>query len=90
MRAWSWPDGVSIPAGEQEIAVRVPALPLRPGAYNVTASIYDHGNNLTGGRLIEQWYGLPPLVIDTPPLSHPQDRWAGVLNIPANFSVVGK
>jgi ABC-type polysaccharide/polyol phosphate transport system ATPase subunit len=89
MAGWGF-DDISIPAGEQEITVRVPALPLRPGAYNLTTSIYNHGNNLTGGNLVEQWYGLPPLVVDTPPLSHPQDRWAGVLNLPADFRVEAK
>lgn len=89
MAGWGF-DDISIPAGEQEITVRVPALPLRPGAYNVMTSIFNHGNNLTGGHLVEQWYGLPPLVVDTPPLSHPQDRWAGFLNLPANFKVATK
>jgi lipopolysaccharide transport system ATP-binding protein len=83
-------DNISIPAGEQDITVRVPALPLRPGAYNLMTSIYNRGNNLSGGHLIEQWYALPPLVVDTPPLSHPQDRWAGVLNLPADFQVSAK
>jgi ABC-type polysaccharide/polyol phosphate transport system ATPase subunit len=89
MAGWGF-DDISIPAGEQEITVRIPALPLRPGAYNVMTSIFNHGNNLTGGHLIEQWYGLPPLVVDTPPLSHPQDRWAGFLNLPAEFGVAAK
>jgi ABC-type polysaccharide/polyol phosphate transport system ATPase subunit len=89
MAGWGF-DNISIPAGEQEITVRVPSLPLRPGAYVVATSIYNRGNNLSGGHLIEQWAGLPPLVIDTPPLSHPQDRWAGFLNLPADFTVVTK
>ncbi|MGA8144857.1 MAG: polysaccharide ABC transporter ATP-binding protein [Candidatus Acidiferrales bacterium] len=80
-------DNLDIDAGNQEIVLRVPALPLRPGAYSLTCSIYDRGNNLTGGILVEQWYALPPLIVDTPPLSHPQDRWAGVLNLPAEISV---
>lgn len=89
MAGWGF-DDISIPAGEQELTVRLPALPLRPGAYNVMTSIFNHGNNLTGGHLIEQWYGLPPLVVDTPPLSHPQDRWAGFLNLPGDFGVAAK
>jgi hypothetical protein len=89
MAGWGF-DDISIPAGEQELTVRLPALPLRPGAYNVMTSIFNNGNNLTGGHLLEQWYGLPPLVVDTPPLSHPQDRWAGYLNLPADFKVAAK
>jgi len=80
-------DNLNINAGENEITLRVPALPLRPGAYSLTCSIYDKGNNLTGGVLVEQWYALPSLIVDTPPLSHPQDRWAGVLNLPAELKI---
>jgi ABC-type polysaccharide/polyol phosphate transport system ATPase subunit len=89
LTGWGF-DNLEIPAGQQEIVVRVPGLPIRPGAYSLTCSIYDRGNNLSGGRLVEQWYGLPPLIIDTVPVSHPQDRWAGILNIPADFQVVSK
>lgn len=86
LAGWGF-DNVNIPAGEQEIIARLPALPLRPGAYGMTCSIYNRGNNLTGGHLVEQWYALPSLVMDTPPLAHPQDRWAGLLNIPGEFQV---
>lgn len=89
LAGWGF-DNVTIPAGEQEISVHVPSLPLRPGAYGLVCSIFNRGNNQTGGQLIEQWYGLPPLVVDTAPLSHPQDRWAGFINLPANFQVVTK
>jgi ABC-type polysaccharide/polyol phosphate transport system ATPase subunit len=81
-------DDVEIPAGRQEVALRLPSLPLKPGGYVMSCSIYNHGNNLTGGHLVEQWAALPPLIIDTKPVGHPQDRWAGVLNIPGNFQVV--
>lgn len=86
LAGWGF-DNVDIPAGEQEIIARLPSLPLRPGAYSLTCSIYNRGNNLTGGHLVEQWYALPSLIMDSPPLAHPQDRWAGVLNIPAEFQV---
>jgi ABC-type polysaccharide/polyol phosphate transport system ATPase subunit len=89
LAGWGF-DNVEIPPGNQEITLRVPGLPLRPGAYSLTCSIYDRGNNLTGGQLLEQWYALPPLVVDTRPVSHPQDRWAGVLNIPGEFRVQPK
>ena len=86
LAGWGF-DNVNIPAGEQEIVARLPSLPLRPGAYGITCSIYNHGNNLTGGQLVEQWYALPSLVMDTLPVAHPQDRWAGALNLPAEFQV---
>jgi ABC-type polysaccharide/polyol phosphate transport system ATPase subunit len=89
LTGWGF-DNLEIPAGDQEIVLRVPGLPIRPGAYSLSCSIYNRGNNLSGGLLVEQWNGLPPLIVDTAPVSHPQDRWAGVLNIPADFQVVTK
>ena len=86
LAGWGF-DNLDIPAGDQEILLRLPALPLRPGAYSITCSIFNRGNNLTGGQLMEEWYAVPPLVVDTRPLAHPQDRWAGILNIPAEIEV---
>lgn len=86
LAGWGF-DDVEIPTGNHDITVRVPLLPLRPGVYPITCSIYNRGNNLTGGHLVEQWYAVPPLVVDTRPLSHPQDRWAGTLNVPAEMEV---
>jgi ABC-type polysaccharide/polyol phosphate transport system ATPase subunit len=89
LTGWGF-DNIDIPAGNQEIVLRIPGLPLKPGGYSISCSIYNRGNNLTGGQLVEQWYALPPLILDTKPVAHPQDRWAGVLNIPAEFQVVIK
>jgi ABC-type polysaccharide/polyol phosphate transport system ATPase subunit len=89
LTGWGF-DNIDIPAGNQEIVLRVPALPLKPGGYSISCSVYNRGNNLTGGKLVEQWYALPPLILDTKPVAHPQDRWAGMLNIPAKFEVVAK
>jgi hypothetical protein len=50
-------------------------------------SLFDGGNNLTGGRLVEIWQASPPLIVDSVPVAHPQDEWAGVLNIPADMSI---
>ena len=86
LAGWGY-DNLDIPGGDQDILLRIPALPLRPGSYAMTCSIYNRGNNLNGGHLVEQWHAVPPLVVDTPPLGHPQDRWAGVLNIPAEIEV---
>jgi ABC-type polysaccharide/polyol phosphate transport system ATPase subunit len=86
MVGWGF-DNVDIASGEREILLRVPLLPLRPGAYSVVCTLFDRGNNLTGGRLVEEWNAQPPLIVDTRPLSHPQDRWAGILNLPADLHV---
>ncbi|MGD0178978.1 MAG: ABC transporter ATP-binding protein [Terriglobales bacterium] len=86
LAGWGF-DNLDIASGQQEIILRVPVLPFRPGAYSLTCSVYNHGNNLTGGVLVEQWYAVPPLIVDTPPVSHSQDRWAGVLNLPADLQL---
>jgi ABC-type polysaccharide/polyol phosphate transport system ATPase subunit len=78
-------DNLDINSGAQEILLGVPLLPLRPGAYSMFCTLYNRGNNLTGGHLIEEWIAQPPLIVDTRPLSHPQDRWAGILNLPAKL-----
>jgi lipopolysaccharide transport system ATP-binding protein len=80
-------DNLDIALGDQEILLRVPLLPLRPGAYSVICTLFNRGNNLTGGHLIEEWNAQPPLIVDTLPVSHPQDRWAGILNLPADLHV---
>ena len=83
---WAF-DGIEVDSGVQEIVVRIPSLPLRPGAYSLAGAILNQGNNLTGGKLIEQFHAQPPLIVDTRPVAHPQERWAGYLNIPAEFRV---
>ena len=83
-------DDIELDAGTQEIILRVPSLPLRPGAYSLTGALLNRGNNLNGGALIEQFYAQPPLIVDTRPVAHPQDRWAGLLNIPAEVHVKSK
>jgi hypothetical protein len=81
-------DNLDTSAGIQEIRLRVPLLPLRPGAYSVICTLFNKGNNLTGGHLLEEWIAQPPLVVDTRPISHPQDRWAGILNLPAEIQIL--
>ena len=80
-------DNLDLPPGTHELVLTMPTLPLRPGTYNVLCSLFDGGNNLTGGELLDQWHAVPPLIVDARPRSHAQDRWAGVLNIPANLQV---
>jgi ABC-type polysaccharide/polyol phosphate transport system ATPase subunit len=78
-------DDIEIASGHQEVVLTIPGLPIKPGSYAVSASLYDRGNNLTGGVLIEQWSAQPPLIVNTKPVGHPQERWTGLLNIPGRF-----
>jgi hypothetical protein len=67
--------------------LKIPFLPLRPGVYTLVCSIFNHGNDITEGRLVDSWHAVLPLVVDTTPLANPQERWAGVMNIPAELEV---
>ena len=84
--SWGW-DDVEIPAGNHEILVRAPMMPLRPGAYTIFASIYNRGNNLNGGVPVEIWTAPTPLIMDTVSLGHQQDRWTGTVNIPGQMEI---
>jgi len=80
-------DDVNIPQGYQSLQVTFPFLPLKPGVYSIRCALFNQGNNLNGGQLVEAWEAAQPLVVDSAPLSHSQDRWSGLLNIPGNLSV---
>jgi ABC-type polysaccharide/polyol phosphate transport system ATPase subunit len=82
---WAF-EPVSFRAGRRTLDVTIAALPLRPGNYRLKFTLFDRGSNLTGGRLVESWVGVPHLALIVPPLSHPQDEWAGLLNVPATLS----
>src|SRR5579859_4529310 len=80
-------DGVNIPEGFQDVDVTLPFLPLKPGIYSIRCSLFNQGTNLSGGQLVESWEAARPLVVDAAPLSHPQDRWSGLLNIPGQVFI---
>jgi ABC-type polysaccharide/polyol phosphate transport system ATPase subunit len=83
---WAF-EPVTLPQNADSLHVSIPQLPLRPGVYRWSFALFDGGNNLTGGRLVEKWTGVPELGLDVRPLGHTQDAWAGLLNLPATLSV---
>ena len=83
---WAF-EPLALPAGRHELDVTVASLPIRPGVYRVSFALFNSGNNLTGGRLIEKWIASPPLTLDVAPVAHPQDEWAGILNVPATLAI---
>jgi hypothetical protein len=85
---WAF-EPLSFNGGTRHLDVDLPQLPLRPGLYRWTVTLFDNGNNLTGGRLLEKWTAVPELSLDTRPLGHPQDMWAGVLNLRATLGIDG-
>jgi ABC-type polysaccharide/polyol phosphate transport system ATPase subunit len=84
--SWGF-DELTFEAGLQNIEITIPYLPLRPESYSIMCSIFNGGNNLTGGRMLEAWNAVPFLAVDSLPLSHKQDGWAGIFNIPAEIKV---
>ncbi len=67
--------------GEWEFVHTLPSLPLQPGRYSWRLSIFDdHG-------IVDEWMAQPDLLLATTPVSHPDDAWQGVLNLPTDFRV---
>lgn len=74
-------DGLELEPGTVRFVYELPALPLRPGPYSWLVSLFDPEG------LIDRWECIPELSVETQPVTHRMDEWAGVLNIPCNFSV---
>jgi len=39
------------------------------------------------GEFLDKWDCTPELLVETNPLTHRMDEWAGILNIPADLKV---
>jgi len=72
---------VKLSPGRQLFSYRLPMLPVKPSAYKLHASLYRR----EGRKLLDDWWAMPELVVATPPLSHPQDEWQGMINLPCEF-----
>jgi hypothetical protein len=74
-------DNVELGPGLHHFLYEFPSLPLKPGSYAWRVSLFDAAGQ------IDDWDCLPEMVVATPPVTHPRDEWAGILNIPVQFSV---
>ena len=73
---------LELPPGTHSFVHELPSLPLRPGPYTWRVTLWDeHG-------LLDDWQCVPEMLVATEPVTHPRDEWAGVLNIPEEFSVL--
>ncbi len=80
---WGWAvDGLMLPAGDSELRYSFPMLPLRPGPYTWIVSLYEEAVE------IDAWECTPELTIATESFGHMRDEWAGIMNLPSNFSVL--
>jgi ABC-type polysaccharide/polyol phosphate transport system ATPase subunit len=67
--------------GLREFVYSIPSLPIRPGVYNWHVTIW-HSNNLT-----DEWFCTPSMVVGTQPVTHHNDAWNGILNVPTVLEV---
>lgn len=73
-------EGLTFEPGVHELICTLPSLPLRPGVYSWRVSFYHRGER------IDDWDCDPPMYVSTEPLTHKQDEFAGLLNIPSEFT----
>jgi ABC-type polysaccharide/polyol phosphate transport system ATPase subunit len=71
----------SLSPGLFEFVYELKSLPLKPGVYRWRVTMLDEAS------LLDLWDCSPELIIDTEPLCHPDERWAGLLNIENGFSI---
>jgi lipopolysaccharide transport system ATP-binding protein len=73
-------ENLQLEPGIHEFNFELSTLPLKPGIYHWMVSLWD------GGGEEDLWNCVPAMHINTPPMAHPQDEWAGLLNMPYEFS----
>jgi hypothetical protein len=81
---WAF-DDLSVPEGCRQLILRLERLPIKPGNYSLQFSLFNRGNNLNGGKVVEIWHALPGLVVTSEYYGHPQEQWSGMLNIKASL-----
>lgn len=74
-------DNLEIEPGVHDLVYKLPGLPLKPGNYLWHVSIS------TDGQPLDDWFCTPDLLIGTMPITHPLERWQGILNLPWQFDV---
>jgi lipopolysaccharide transport system ATP-binding protein len=67
--------------GIHVLRLTLPSLPLRPGIYHWDVSIWEDG------RCCDRWACIPEMIVGTKPMTHPNEGWQGLLNIPGEFTV---
>jgi lipopolysaccharide transport system ATP-binding protein len=75
-------DGVRLDAGEHELCYTFPMLPVRPGPYSWSVSLYDDGHRL------DAWDAVPEMIVASENHQHADDLWNGVLNIPSRLEII--
>ena len=75
---------LTLDAGVHVFSHTFPSLPLRPGAYQWQASLWDND------EMLDLWDCVPEMSIATEIHQHYMDEWNGILNLPSEFSLGNK
>ncbi len=75
-------DNLEFDPGTFEIAHSLSGLPIRPGPYRWHISLFSEGS------LIDNLDCVPEMSVETVPLGHRRDEYAGYLNIPHQTELV--
>jgi lipopolysaccharide transport system ATP-binding protein len=79
---WSYArNEAEVGPGDYFFSHSLPGLPIKPGSYSWLVSLYEEGEPL------DVWEAEPEMLVAAPPVSHPRDEWAGILNIPSELSI---
>jgi lipopolysaccharide transport system ATP-binding protein len=79
---WGWGSNrLALDPGIYELEHRFNSLPIRPGVYSWQLKLLDEDG------LVENWYALPEMVVDTDSHQHHRDQSAGLMNLPSEFTV---
>jgi ABC-type polysaccharide/polyol phosphate transport system ATPase subunit len=70
---------LTLNCGLHALRFRLPSLPLRPGVYHWEVSIWE------SGQCLDQWTCVPDMFVGTKPVTHPEEKWQGMLNTPWEF-----
>jgi lipopolysaccharide transport system ATP-binding protein len=75
---------LSLEPGVHVFSHAFPSLPLRPGAYQWQASLWENR------EMLDSWDAVPDLNIATEIHQHYLDEWNGILNLPSEFSLANE
>lgn len=73
---------IALKEGSYEIEFSIPALPVKPGTYQIHASV----NDLSEG-VLDSWYGYPDLTVLPRDESGIPPNWQGVLDVKGEFNI---
>jgi hypothetical protein len=78
-------ENLVLEAGRQQIVYTFPILPLPPGPYRWSVSLYE----MQGGHEeLDAWDCSPEMIAATPNYQHRVDHWNGLLNVPSQIEVL--